>query len=49
MILKYLILAAVIYGIYRFSNAKSLKSGHSDLETKNNSDDEDYIEYEEVE
>ncbi len=50
MIFKYLLLGTVIYGIYRFSMKGSLKKGDSDttIQEKNNEED-DYIDYEEIE
>ncbi len=43
--MKYIIIAAVIYGIYRFSNASKIGSAPIDQEK----DSEEFTDYEEIE
>ena len=45
MFLKYIILAAVLYGIYRLSNANKIGSAPIDQEKES----EEYTDYEEIE
>lgn len=49
MILKYLLIGIIIYGIYRFTIKGSLNAGESDPSIHKAQEDDDYIDYEEIE